>query len=160
MSQKAIWLQAWYGTKSSAFHHNGSSNAHAKLWKVKINYLQLSFMQNLKGDKRHIHISSSSALLNEISSSICHMVSNRANTWQFKLCPQPFLYSLFSSPAHTEAFYSGSQRGQTGKTFFSLEEKDVAFCLSLFFYTGQDYFIHWVPSSPTSPTPFFSCFVW
>lgn len=72
---------------------------------------------------------------------------------------QPFVYSLFSSPAHTEALCS------TGSAFFSLAEKDGTLGLFFFCYIGQDYFKVPFGSSIAIPPPpcalfFSSCFGW
>lgn len=56
-------------------------------------------MQSLKGD-RNVLISLSYALLNETDGAICHMVSNQANIWQFKLCPLGHFYILCLAVLH------------------------------------------------------------
>lgn len=149
--------------KKKAFHHNRFSNAHTWLQKVKW-ILVDCLSREVPKEARETHIPVSFALAHEIRSCICHMVSNWANIWHFTLSSQPFLYSLFSSPTHTEALCSGCQRGQTGNTFFSLEEKAGTLCLLFFFCTGQDYFKsppNLVPQVPLNLFFFFnSCFGW
>lgn len=67
------------------------------------------------------------------------------------LSSQPFLeYSLFSSSAHTEPLCSGSQRKQTGNTFYSPEEKDVTFCIFLLPHRLRLFYLCGFPIPPHS----------
>lgn len=137
----------------NAFNHNKSSNAHAKLWKVKMDHLIFSVTQSCKGFREICTHFLSPDKWNE--GCICHMASDWANIWRFRLCP-PSLFYILQSPAHTEALYPGSLQGQTGNTFFSLEEKDVTF--GIFYLQGMRLFHPF--TSWISPHSFSVCSAW
>lgn len=69
------------------------------------------------------------------------MVSNRANIWQFKLCPLSHFCILCSAALHTLKHYAAVLREGKQETHSFLCKRKITFCLLFFFYKGQDYFI-------------------
>lgn len=148
--QKATWLQAWYWKK--AFNHNGSSTAHTKLRKVKL--ITFIFHAKPQMTQRNTYafllpwlMKSGGAFVTRFLTKPMFGSSNpvlSAISITFVQQPCPHWSSMLPS-----------QRGQTGNAFFSLKEKDVTFCLSFFFYMGQDYFLPSIWPLHLLPPPFF-----